>query len=197
MAEEAGRQDTGRGWGTILLFTVIGLIVGGLIGRFTSPSQHGAPISVLTPAPAQTVSLAPVRVYVCGAVQQPGVYELPAGSIAEDALSAAGGPTQEADLEALNLALEVRDQQQVRVPRAGESVALELPERSAPVGQLNINTATAAELEALPRIGPTIAENIIAYREAHGPFRSVDDLLEVPLIGPTTLEALKDLVTVR
>jgi len=130
-------------------------------------------------------------------VQQPGVYELPAGSIAEDALSAAGGPTQEADLEALNLALEVRDQQQVRVPRAGESVALELPERSAPVGQLNINTATAVELEALPRIGPTIAENIIAYREAHGPFRSVDDLLDVPLIGPTTLETLKDLVTVQ
>jgi len=135
-------------------------------------------------------------------VHHPEVYTLPPGSIIRDALAAAGGATSDADLDCINLAQEVRDQQQVYVPRRGEASP---PAAGASGGanargttgvKVNINTATAAELETLPRIGPTMAQRIVEYREANGPFKTVEDIQNVPGIGPTTFAGIKDLITV-
>jgi len=166
--------------------------------------QQTAPIVVLpppTPAPTMPPTPAPLRVYVSGAVQSPGVYTLPPCSLVDDALKAAGGATAEADLEHINLALEARDQQQIHVPRKGE------PVQSAPSTdsgattpgalRININTATLGELDKLPKIGPTTAQRIIDYRTKNGPFKRVEDLKNVSGIGDATFEALKDLITVE
>ena len=199
-------QGTARGRGTIILCSVLSLIVGGLIGYFTPRPQVSTPIVVSPPVstatPPPTPTLAPIRVYVSGAVRQPAVYELPPGSIVQSAVDAAGGLTSDADLDCVNLALELRDQQQVHVPRQGEAhppppVSGGDPDSGGPTGVLiNLNVATAAELETLPRIGPTMAQRILEYREANGPFEAIEDIQEVPGIGPATFEGLKDLITV-
>jgi competence protein ComEA len=165
-------------------------------------------ISLLTRrAPSRPVSLPlpptplPLRVHVSGAVAAPGVYDLPPGSIAEDAIAAAGGATPSADLSTLNLARLLRDGDQVTVPALAPTRAPQAAQDEnvpAPAGQpLNLNTATVAQLEALPGIGPALAQRIVDYREANGPFAHVDDLLAVPGIGPAKLDLIRDLVTVQ
>jgi competence protein ComEA len=141
---------------------------------------------------------------VAGEVAAPGVYALPPGSIVQDALNAAGGPAGDADLARLNLAAPLAEGQQVYVPAQGETLpvasgssAAAGGQQAAPSGPINVNTATAEELEALPEIGPAMARAIVEYREEHGPFEAVDDLLEVQGIGPKTLEAIEALITVR
>ncbi len=199
-------QGVTRYRGYIILCSVLSLIVGGVIGYFTPRPAPPPPLTISTPAPTSTPlptpTPAPIRVHVSGAVRQPAVYELSPGSIVQDAVNAAGGPTSDADLDAINLAVELRDQQQVYVPRQGEtsppppvsgSDSASGGSGGAPV---NINTATAAELETLPRIGPTMAQRIVDYRQTEGPFQTVEDLQNVPGIGPATFEGLKDLVTV-
>lgn len=165
--------------------------------------QQTAPIVVVPPstaAPTAPPTAAPVRVYVSGAVNRPGVYTLPPRSLVDDALKAAGGAAAEADLDRINLALEVHDQQQVHVPRKGETVqAVSLAGGTAPPGaqRVNINTAALADLDKLPKIGPATAQRIIDYRTKHGPFKKVEDLKNVSGIGDATFESLKDLVTVE
>ena len=129
------------------------------------------------------------------------MYELPARSIVDDAVEAAGGPTDDADLDHINLAMELQDQQQVYVPHQGEisepPPLISGGEGSGGSGGLvNINTATAAELETLPRVGPVTAQRIIEYRE-NGPFKTIEDIQNVPGIGPATFDGLKDLITVE
>ena len=200
-------QGATRYRGYAILGSVLGLIVGGAIGYFTPHSSRTpTPIVVSTPEPTwtplPTPTLAPIRVHVAGAVCQPAVYELPAGSIVQHAVDAAGGPSSDADLDCINLALELRDQQQVYVPCKGEAnppppVSGGAPGSGGQVGAVvNINAATAAELETLPRIGPATAQRIIEYREANGPFAAIEDIQNVPGIGPATFEGLKDLITV-
>ena len=199
-------QGTTQHRGAIILCSVLSLIVGGAIGYFTPHSRAPAPIAVSPPQPTSTPlptpTPAPIRVHVTGAVVQPDVYELPPGSIAQHAIQAAGGPSPDADLNAINLAIELRDQQQVYVPCQGEA------DRPPPVsggasggggtagGRVNINTATATELEVLPRIGPAMAQRIVDYRAANGPFAAIEDIQNVPGIGSATFEGLKDLITV-
>jgi len=133
-------------------------------------------------------------------VESPGVYRLPPGSLVEDAIHAAGGPTEEADLVRINLARELLDQQQVYVPYLGE--ANPYPTLSGGVAptatpqRIDLNTATAAELESLPHVGPALAQEIVAYRQTYGPFQAVEDLLNVPGIGPSTLEEIRPWVQV-
>ena len=195
-------QGLARHRGTILLCSVLSLVVGGVVGYFGLRAQRGTPISVSTPLPAPTASATatptPLRVHVCGAVQQSAVYELPPGSIVQDAIDAAGGATAEADLTRVNLAFELADHQQVYIPRQGETD----PPPPVSGGEaaeklVNINTASAAELETLPRIGPTTAQSILEYREANGPFERIEDIQDVTGIGPATFETLKDLITIR
>jgi competence protein ComEA len=114
----------------------------------------------------------------------------------KDALVAAGGAITEADLVNINLAHPVTDGEQVHVPRVGE----QNPVRSPSVGtvsptKVNVNTADLAALEALPGIGPELAQRILDYRQAHGPFAQVDDLLDVPGIGPGILEKIREEIT--
>jgi competence protein ComEA len=139
-----------------------------------------------------------VAVHVAGRVRRPGLVRLPAGSRVQDAVRAAGGTTPGADLDAVNLARKLVDGEQVRIPARGQA-APAAPLAGAPDGQpagpLDLNTATAEQLDTLPGVGEVTAGRIVAYRTAH-PFTSVDELLEVPGIGQRRFEQLKDLVTV-
>lgn len=154
-------------------------------------------------------------VHVAGAVHTPSIVELPEEARVHEAITAAGGATEDADLAALNLAASVQDGQQVYVPAVGEEPRPNAPDGGAPddgapdgaapdpavsagggSAVVDLNSATAAELQTLPGIGPAMAERILTHRDEHGPFSSVDDLLAVSGIGPATMERLRDLVTV-
>jgi competence protein ComEA len=141
-------------------------------------------------------------VHVVGQVNNPGVVELPEGSRIVDAIEAAGGCTDEADLTAVNLARQVVDGEQVHVPLPGEAVPTPVSAggavdgASSSGGLININTATSAELDTLPGIGPALAERILTWRADNGSFSSIDELTEVSGIGPAVFEKLRDQVTV-
>ncbi len=144
-----------------------------------------------------------VVLHVVGAVVDPGIVELPLGSRVVDAIAAAGGPTDAADLAGVNLARTLVDGEQLRVPQVGE-----LPPAGSggaggagstgvgADGRVNINTADVAALETLPGVGPAIASRIVAWREENGPFRSVDELAAVSGIGEKTLDGMRDQATV-
>lgn len=150
-----------------------------------------------------------VTVHVCGEVKQPGLYTLPAGSRIHEAIAAAGGATPKANLNALNLASEVLDGQRLFVPAAAAATREPLgaaPTQTAPapalapVERVSLNRATIADLDRLPGIGPAYARRIIEYRErlkaetGQG-FTRVEQLLEVPGIGPKRFADIKDQVT--
>ena len=144
-----------------------------------------------------------VIVHVAGAVVAPGLYRLGGEARVADALDAAGGPAPDAELDAVNLAAKVADGERVYVPRKGEAPpaavvgAAGAGGSGAPAGPLDLNTATAEQLDALPGVGPATAEAILSYRQEKGRFRSVDELLEVRGIGEAKLAALRSKVTVR
>ena len=157
-----------------------------------------APIEAVTMDEAvetDAAAAASVYVHVSGAVATPGLYVLEEGARVVDAIAAAGGFAPGADEAAVNLARPLSDGEQLHVPAAGEAAA---PQGAAAVGdgRVNLNTADAAQLDTLPRIGPRWPQRIIEWREANGRFTSVEDLLAVPGIGDKMLEALRDLVTV-
>jgi competence protein ComEA len=173
--------------------------------EITPPQSSPVPVATPSAQPLSgTATAALLRVYVTGAVAHPDVYRLPPGSIVKDALQAAGGASGEADLARVNLAQELRDQQQVVVPRAGEPDVAP-PAESAPqsrsgeiplTAKVNINTATADELDTLPGVCAVTARRILDYRAAHGPFKSIEDIQQVTGIGDATYQKLKDLITV-
>jgi competence protein ComEA len=151
-----------------------------------------------------------VVVHVAGAVGEPGVQRLPAGSRVVDAVGAAGGAGPDADLGRVNLAAPLQDGQQVYLPKVGEAPPA-APAGGAPGDAggasgpsppgaagppINVNTASAAELEALPGVGPATAEAIVAHRDQNGPFTAVDQLIDVRGIGEVKLAQLRDHVTV-
>lgn len=135
-------------------------------------------------------------VHVLGAVEAPGLYVLDLGARLVDAVAAAGGTTDTADLAAVNLARVLDDGEQIVVPIVG--AAADAPGSAAPPadGRIDLNSADQAALETLPRIGPALAERIIAWRDENGRFQSVDDLLAVPGIGEKMLEGMRDGVRV-
>ncbi|RIK37009.1 MAG: DNA-binding protein [Chloroflexi bacterium] len=144
-----------------------------------------------------------LRVYVGGAVQNPGIYTLPRGSRVSDALTSAGGPLPSADISSLNLAAELEDSDQIIVARALSTAATTGSEDSTPGESgssqnqpININTASATALETLPGIGPVLAERIVAYRTEHGPFQDIAELQAIRGISPAMVEELAALITV-
>jgi competence protein ComEA len=131
-------------------------------------------------------------VHVAGEVRRPGVYRVGAGARVVQAIGRAGGPTRRADLSALNLAATVQDGQQVLVPRRAPAGRPGAEAGAAGGGgPVSLSSADEAALDALDGIGPTLAARIVEWRRAHGGFASVDQLLEVPGIGPGRLEALR------
>jgi competence protein ComEA len=169
------------------------------------PPEAALPFASTTVAspPTSSTSVPDVLVvHVAGAVVSPGLHELPAGSRVADAIAAAGGLTPAADASRINLAAPVADGERVYVLAVGEqepAVAVGSSpsgDGDAPVGPVNLNTADAEALDALPGVGPATAAAIIDHREKVGPFTAVDQLLDVPGIGDAKLEALRDLVTV-
>lgn len=139
-----------------------------------------------------------LRVHAAGAVVHPGVVEVPAGARVSDVVTAAGGATAEADLDAINLAALVTDAERVYIPRHGEAVSAAIGAGGAASSGastessiVNINQADQTQLETLPGVGPATAKSIIDYRTQHGPFAAVDDLLNVRGIGPAKLEQIK------
>jgi competence protein ComEA len=162
-----------------------------VVGAFMSAGSPADHVVELTPPPPGDVQStgATVFVHVAGLVETPGVYELPADSRVFDAIAAAGGMSETADGTSINLARIVQDGEQIVVSAVG---AVAGPTSS---GKLNINRATASDFDALPRIGPTLAERIVAYRDEHGSFPSIDALGNVPGIGDVTLAGFRDQLT--
>ena len=163
------------------------LVVAGrtLAGAGAAAEQSAQPL-VAEPAAAAPKLV----IHVAGAVRRPGLYRLAEGKRVADAVARAGGATAPADTAAINLAAPLADGMQVVVPR-------KLPGGSAPAagGRVSLSSATAAELDELPGIGPVTAQKILDYRAQHGGFRSVDDLDAIPGIGPARIEQLRDVVS--
>jgi competence protein ComEA len=150
-----------------------------------------------TPSTVTKTETAELVVHVAGAVAHPGVYRLRAGARAIDAVDAAGGPTIDADTGRINLAAPLRDGERVYVPRIGEAAPSAIGAGTGEErGPINLNTATVAELESLPGVGPSTAAAIVDHRERSGPFTSVEQLLDVRGIGPAKLDQIRGLVTV-
>lgn len=187
--------------------TGLALVVVGAVALAAFRASPGPPVELTLPraappadaraGPAEVAtdgSAGEVVVHAAGAVVHPGLYRLAGDARIADALDAAGGPAADADLDGVNLAARVADGERIYVPRKGE-VAPGAPAAGgpgvAPAGPLDLNTATAEQLDALPGIGPATAEAIISYRQQHGRFRSVEELVEVRGIGEAKLAALR------
>lgn len=149
----------------------------------------------LRPVPTEK----PIVVHITGAVPRPGVYALQQGARVQDGISAAGGFLAEADKSGINLARALEDGEQLDIPYVeGFTPVIATPEEVfVPSSDLiDINTASASELDTLPGIGPTTAQKIIEYRDTNGPFVSIEDIVNVSGIGPSTYDRIKDLITV-
>lgn len=173
---------------------LFGLFVAALIWVVArNPSGEAV---VLRPVPTEK----PLIVHITGAVPRPGVYALPKGARVQDAISAAGGFLAEAEKSQINLAALVEDGERLDIPYiegASPVLGTPVPEVVTSTTELiDINIASAAELESLPGIGPTTAQKIIEYREQNGPFLNTEDIINVSGIGPGTYERIKDLITV-
>ena len=184
MAETPQRPGAQNSYWLVAFGLLIGLIATGLILLLGQP-RRGEPVALLPPPTA-----APILVHVSGAVQSPGLYQLDLGNRAQDAIQAAGGHLEDADLERINLARVLVDGQQVHLPFLGEA--------EAPISfPMNINRANAEQLALLPGIGPITAEAIVQHRDTHGPFETIEDIQDVSGIGPSTFETLKALIDIE
>jgi competence protein ComEA len=162
------------------------------LGGGAAPGPAVSPVRVARPAQAKLLV-----VDVVGAVHRPGLYRLREGTRIADAVARAGGASRKAALALVNLAAPLADGEQVVVPARGAVGAAAVPSPAAgasPTAPLDLNTATAEQLDALPGIGPATAAKILDFRQTHGPFRSVDELDAVPGIGPARIAQLKGLV---
>jgi competence protein ComEA len=183
------------------LMVVLAAVLGGAGLWYARSLPKPVTIAEAGPGAAQGSSPSPavmLIVDVAGAVREPGVYEFVEGDRVIDAIERAGGPMPKADLSLLNLAAPLTDGTQILVPKAGPPGAV-APGGATPGssgGLLNVNTASATELEALPGIGEVLAATIVEYRTQNGPFSSVEDLMDVSGIGPATLDEIRDQVTV-
>lgn len=167
----------------ILYGVLIGIVMTGVVWLSASPPR-GTEISLIPTSTPGTIT-----VYISGAVAIPGVYTLPEGSRVGAAISAAGGLIPGADGDSLNLAALLEDGQQIEVLGS-------ISTDHVVIRRININIASAGELDALPSIGLTTAQAIVDYRMENGPFKMIQDIKKVPGIGPATYEKIEDFITV-
>jgi competence protein ComEA len=167
------------------------------------PSRAGAPANAAVPGAAAGGKGRMLVVDVAGEVRQPGVYRLPSGSRADQAVERAGGVTRRGERTAVNLAMPLHDGQQIVVPRRGAAVAAAAGPAATgsptsagaqPSQPISLSAATVAQLDTLDGIGPTLAGRIIQYRDAHGGFRSIEELRQVDGIGDKRFAALRKAV---
>ena len=153
-----------------------------------------APPNNYSSQPLQTTDSrqATITVHVAGWVERPGLVELPEGSRVADAVAGAGGLLPGAISAAVNLAAPVTDGEQVVIPGPDDTASVA---RSGD-GKVHLNRATAAELENLPGVGPVLAGRIVDFRDANGPFETLEDLLDVPGIGEAKLSSLRDFLVI-
>jgi competence protein ComEA len=192
----------------VLLFVIV---LAGTIYYFMNNRQPESParMTIVTPTPRATATTAALIIDVRGAVLQPGVYTLPLGSRVQDALALAGNLTVNADTRNLNLARRLNDGEQLYIPIVGEAppataaIAVKSGTASGPAAtknppsKINVNTASLADLDALPGIGPAIAQRIVDYRTQNGDFKKIEDLKKVRGISDAFIEQIKDLVTLQ
>ena len=195
-----------RGYLFLSLIFVVSTSALLFVARRTDPKpvQIIAATPRATAAPLPTATPANIVAQVSGAVQAPGLVYLSAGARVDDAVKAAGGATADADLSRLNLARRVGDGELIVVPRLGDATAApaatsreRLTATPAVLAAVNINTAGVEELDRLPGIGPAIAQRIIDYRNANGPFQRIEDIIKVRGIGPAEFDAIRQLIVVR
>jgi competence protein ComEA len=167
----------------IVIGILIGLLATGIIIITTSP-QRGEPVTLLS-----TSTSGKITVYVSGAVATPGVYVLPEGSRVDNAIQAAGGFITGSEKERVNLAALIIDGEQIDVPGLSSTNRIN-------AGRVNINTASASELDALPGIGPSTAQAIVDYRIQNGSFQTIQAIQLVPGIGPVTFNGIQDYITI-
>ncbi|MGE4413477.1 MAG: helix-hairpin-helix domain-containing protein [Candidatus Caldatribacteriota bacterium] len=199
----------------IVLLFLIAILLIALGGKFYLQGKNKITI---IPANSQDKEVIPeaqaivveesLIIHIAGAVNHPGVYQLPSGKRVIDALKMAGGETEKANLDAVNLAAPLYDGQKIIIPFIPENVESGLIKSDGQfiVSQdysnlnnsslLNINNATSRQLEELPGIGSVLAERIIEYRESNGVFRNIEEIKDVPGIGEKKFEAIKELITV-
>lgn len=199
-------------WMLILFGALTGLLITGALLLIARPNQgapitlHPAPSPTPTNPPSPTRTPTPVLVQVAGAVHEPGVYALPVDSRLSDLISLAGGLTQAADVDRINQAAILRDGAYFYIPVNDEPIpetasnapgASGIDDSEIYTYPLDLNQASQDELEALPGIGPSKATDILSYREEHGDFGSVDELVNVSGIGEATVDSLRDYLIVE
>ena len=194
---DLARLSTSR-W-RLLAAGLLLVVAGALLLRHVGGGGAARPaVAPLRPARAAAASRPQLVVDVVGAVRRPGLYRLRPGTRIADAVALAGGSTARAELTLVNLAAPLADGEQVVVPSrssVGAAIAASPPAAGAsPTAPLDLNTATPEQLDALPGIGPATAAKIVAFRQVHGAFHSVDELDAVPGIGPSRIAQLKGLV---
>lgn len=188
----------GRIMQVALVLAVAASLAGAAFLTWRATAGGGAPIELVLPTPAPPPLTAEIKVYVTGAVVMPGVYSLREGARLHELVEAASGARSDADLDAINLAARVQDEDHWRIPARGEAPPDQsTASQAAFQGRIDLNSATVEQLRALPNIGEVRAQAIVTFRETSGPFAAVDDLLMVSGIGPETLAALRDLVEAR
>jgi competence protein ComEA len=183
----------------LVAYAALAVVIGLLGARYVRSSDAGG-AQATAPATAHPVTFSAggrrATVHVAGAVRHPGVYELGSGARVQDAVRRAGGAVRGANLDAVNLAARLADGQQIIVPSAMAAPASDPaggadPAAAAPSAPVSLGSATLEQLQTLDGVGPATAQKIVAYRTEHGGFRSVDDLANVPGIGPKKLAAIK------
>lgn len=189
------RRRLGVGAVIVLVLLAFAVTVG--IGIFRGATGAETVTASPTPGPVESgPPTAGVYVHVAGAVRSAGLYRLEVGDRVADAIARAGGFADDAARDGVNLARTVTDGEQIVVPVLGAEPTSAAASGAATSGPLDLNSATREQLDALPRIGPALADRILAWREENGRFTSVDDLGSVPGIGDKMLASLRDLVRV-
>ncbi len=179
-------------WGVGLC--LVAIVIGAGLG-LAGGGQPDLEVFPASPSSTGSISSQWISVHVSGWVVSPGVVEIRDGSIVADAITAAGGARPGAGLDSINLAGPVLAGDQVVVPGPDESMSTGSAV-SPGDGLISLNRADVTQLQELPGVGPVLAERIVAYRDANGPFQVVEDLLDVPGIGEAKLAAMRDLLTV-
>lgn len=179
------------------LLGIIIILIGALIFSLNRPKEREdkSPSIII-----EDTNSTKVAVHIGGAVRNPGLYYLDSNSRVADAIQSAGGPTADADLDAINLASRITDGSKIIVPsrmKGIDTTSTNDFSESVKTHKININTASIKELEELPGIGKVLAERIVSFRETNGPFKSIEDIKKVSGIGEKKFESIKDLIVVE